>query len=598
MPSYVQIAEDLRPNPEQWAAYESQTHTVVLAGPGSGKTKLLTTKLARVCYESPQGPRRPACVTYSNECVREIRRRLQLVGVRPDRDVFVGTVHSFCMTQILRPFGSLVNPPIPMPFRIATDKEQDSCLRSAIGGFGRNQDPSWFRTEVDKYRRTRLDRDMPEWREDEELANIIEEYERQLRSQGLLDFDDVILKAAAILRSSQTASAVIAAKYPFFAVDEYQDLGLSLHRIVEQVCFGSGATLFAVGDPDQSIYGFTGAVPETLLRLAERNDVVPVRLKRNYRSGRAIVTASEVVLGEVRGYSSARDFDGAVVARAFPEGFRSQCDGAATTLLQEIQRARQDAALGGVAVLYPTRIEGAEVAAAFDRAGVAYVRNDRGAPYPRTRIVRWIEDACLWCSGNGVVKGIRWGELVDRFTSLLGRGDLNQKDTDVRVRQEIAGFLWTHRNGAAPVSSWILDFQRTFVAQLTELSHESPDEIASLETVHKNSLCGVLSAHDVTRFGFSGGSPNAVNLLTLHSAKGLEFDSVIIVGMDEGQFPRYDASDDMVKEQRRLFFVGVSRARRHVVLVYSGFTQNKWGTRFHRGPSRFVSELLERGAAR
>jgi len=117
MASYLTAAEELRDNPGQWFAYNTTDHCVVLAGPGSGKTKLLTVKMARLLAEEVRSPRGIACVTYNNECARELRRRLDVLDVEESQRVFIGTLHSFCLQRILVPYGALAG--APMCYRAA-----------------------------------------------------------------------------------------------------------------------------------------------------------------------------------------------------------------------------------------------------------------------------------------------------------------------------------------------------------------------------------------------------------------------------------------------------------------------------------------------
>ncbi len=135
---YLQASETLRRNPGQWAAYDSHGHCVVLAGPGSGKTKTLTVKLARLLAEDVQEPRGVACITYNNECARELESRLAALGIEPGGRVFIGTVHSFSLTQIVLPYAKVAGLGLPDEFSVATQSERARALerayRSVIGG--------------------------------------------------------------------------------------------------------------------------------------------------------------------------------------------------------------------------------------------------------------------------------------------------------------------------------------------------------------------------------------------------------------------------------------------------------------------------------
>lgn len=129
---YLRAAEDLKRNDKQWEAYESAHHCVLLAGPGSGKTKTLTVKLARMLSEEVDDPRGIACITYNNECARELENRLEALGIAPSGRVFIGTVHSFSLTQILLPYAKVAGLGLPDEFTVATRQQSRTALRISV----------------------------------------------------------------------------------------------------------------------------------------------------------------------------------------------------------------------------------------------------------------------------------------------------------------------------------------------------------------------------------------------------------------------------------------------------------------------------------
>jgi DNA helicase II / ATP-dependent DNA helicase PcrA len=299
--AYLGHAVDLLGNPGQQAAYDSLGHCVVLAGPGSGKTKTLVLKLARILAEDVRAPRGVACITYSQECARELTRRLEGLGLGAAPNLFVGTVHGFCLRHILMPYARLAGLDAPYPLTLATTRQVETTFKRVaerLLGIGQ----PYKLNDMGRYRRVHLDRDAPDWNADPDLARIAERYEGVLRRAGIVDFDDLVIYGNQLVANHDWVLSAIAARWPVLAVDEYQDLGLPLHRIVKRLAFDGGVRLFAVGDADQSIYGFAGADGALLLELAERDDVEAVRLRFNYRSAGRIIRASELALGEVRGY--------------------------------------------------------------------------------------------------------------------------------------------------------------------------------------------------------------------------------------------------------------------------------------------------------
>lgn len=256
-PAYLEAAEDLRLNSGQWKVYESQGNCLILAGPGSGKTKTITIKVARMLAEDVRPPRGIACITYNTECARELKRRLDRLGVNETRNVFIGTIHSFCLKNIILPYGKIAGLNLPEPLAVASPSEQDRLFSRVLSReIGGEEEPGRWKTTVDRYRRTYLDRDDVEWKsQDERVSRLIEAYERELRRNGLIDFDDMVLLGLRMVENHEWVRKLLKARFPILVVDEYQDLGVPLHRIVLSLCFNAGVRLIAVGDPDQSIYG-------------------------------------------------------------------------------------------------------------------------------------------------------------------------------------------------------------------------------------------------------------------------------------------------------------------------------------------------------
>ena len=160
-----------------------------------------------------------------------------------------------------------------------------------------SEPPTWFRIECDKVRRTILDRDSSEWNaEPARETTVIEAYEALLLENGLIDFDGLVLVGLELVEKHDWVRRSIRAKYPVIVIDEYQDLGLPLHRMVLALMNKAGVRIIAVGDPDQSIYGFTGARPGLLRTLEALPNVEAIRLKLNYRCADQIIAASRTLL--------------------------------------------------------------------------------------------------------------------------------------------------------------------------------------------------------------------------------------------------------------------------------------------------------------
>jgi DNA helicase-2/ATP-dependent DNA helicase PcrA len=594
--AYLKASDELRENPGQWAAYESTGHCVVLAGPGSGKTKTLTIKLARMLAEDVRDPRGIACITYSNECARELRRRLQALGVEErDRHIFIGTIHSFSLKHIVAPFALAAGLEIASPIKIATTSEQRKLFDAALTNvMGESAQASQFRLPIDAYRRTHLNRSAAIWNEDTNFAGVITDYEARLRRDGLIDFDDMMLLGLNLVESHEWVRRSIAAKFPVLAVDEYQDLGMPLHRIVMNLCFRAGARLFAVGDADQSIYGFTGAKPELLKQLSERTDVTSVTLPFNYRSAPEIVAAGEATLREPRGYTAKNTNKGIVAFHYFENGLEEQVNAIIEKLIPAALERDDKRQLGDVAIIYTDYNDGNLVSGVAAAAGLEFVRIDSGAPIPTTPVIRWLQDCAEWCAGGWQRSQPRLRELISswmRFNSLR-----RQASDRLELQRNLVKFLFANRDPDKSLANWLDGIERDLLRPAFRREGTLRDEEGNVATLLKLTEEGnELENATLATFSGKAGSPNHLNLITLHSAKGLEYEVVFLLGMDEGRLPSWgDNTDEKRAEARRRFYVGLTRAKREVHLTYSGFTENKYGTRYDRGPSPFLIELEKR----
>jgi len=575
----AQALEDLRRNREQYEAALETGHCVVLAGPGSGKTKTLTTAMARTLTEDVVDPRGVACITYNNECAIELETRMARLGVESGERSFIGTVHGFALSQVLAPYARCIPGLLPADFRVADRSECRAAVEVAYeDAFGDGGDPHNRWTFAEEKRRRGVDRDLPEWRgRNPELADFIEAYERELRARRLIDFDDMPLIAFRMIRDHGWIRASMCARFPVLFVDEYQDLGHALHELVLLLCFQGSIRLFAVGDADQSIYGFTGANPELLQSLTTRSDVRTIRLRFNYRSGARIIRASMGALGEDRDYRGVDGApDGEITFWPVPLGHLQQSEHIADTIIPKL--LERGYARDQIAVLYRSAKMGNIVAAALEAADLPFVRADANALVKRSsRLARFVETCAAWTTGGWREANPPYARLLQHAGSLVYAGRISEAEEQVLSRQLI-GFLRIGIDAGETTNEWLRRLYRDLIAPWQAVSRNEHQEWDICSEMVDRTDPGKGKDMPLNIFAGRIEGTGRIALSTLHSAKGREFDAVILFGINDGDLPNWhdNKSDRALREARRLFYVGVTRSRKELCLVYQEHHHSPW----------------------
>lgn len=571
---------------EQLSAYDAVDNTVVIAGPGSGKTTVLTLKVMQLLTEKIHFPRGLACLTYSTEAAREFKYRLNKFGLEKRKNIFLGTVHGFCLSEIITPFASIYPKyRIPQPIRIISEKDKHILFCE------QNYEGEPKLTEVDKERTRNIKGISRVAIESYEVAlKAAISFEELLLQKGYIDFISMVKLSVEIIKNEPYVRRVLEAKYPWIIVDEYQDLGKPLHEIILALLELTKIKIFAVGDADQSIYDFQGAAPDYLLELSERKDVKKIFLRNNYRSSQAIVDAAVYVLNNERNYTASGKLRSYKAKLEFHEcsiGMDEQYDKAI-----EIIKSYYNAGIPyhEIAVLVGSNSLAMELAQKCGSQNIpTYFARQ---PFRSTDLIVWLQDCAKWVEEKNSVS---FDELYTSWKSFVSYKHTVTSDESLELKRLLYYTLKESVKYKDKLYNW-LDYVSSNIKLISifQNSDRYPDEIENFKKL-MNTAKESTDNYTISFLARLGVPDNKVVLSTRHSSKGLEFDVVIMLGMEKDSFPSYYNSQDprKFKEDRRLCFVAVSRARKTCVFLRSKFLYNKKGKLLPKDPSPFWTELLE-----
>lgn len=569
--------DNLKNNDRQWEAFTTEDHCVVLAPPGSGKTKLLTTRMAYDLANKIRKPQGAACITLTNAAADELRRRVDELGVEERPNLVIGTVHSFLLRKVVEPFAHVVGRPELATITIASNEESAKLLREAIAE-AFPQGDSWLVPSTIGKLRQRMASGEDWAKTGEGVIKAARLYEVKLAEHGLHDFSGLIATAVDLVENHHVVRQTLTAQFPHLYVDEYQDLAPGLDRVVKALCFDhyTNSELFAVGDPDQALFAFTGTRPELLDELAARHDVGTVELTRNYRCGTEIIKVANRMRGDRPPIVG--DRPGGEVSVSYCLGGLPDQYARVIAAARKAHASRAD--LHEIAVLCPTRQICVEVTTALREAGIPVFFRDSNE-YRATSVTLFVEAAAAWAAAGREKSGYRLGDLLKRWRYLLGPLWTYQHDRDL-VAMLIS---WADRRDE-PATTFLDELDAVGLGKALRqvmLAADAP-EAKRMGVVMRLLSLGELATRALPR--------DRVEVTTTTSSKGLEFDVVLIVGADEELMPSYQSktSEDLAEDRRR-FYVSITRARKELRIFFSGFVVTKYNRRINAGVSRFVKEI-------
>jgi len=589
--NFFEDLELINGDQSQLDAYNSQRNTVVIAGPGSGKTRVLTLKAASLAQGSIKKPCGLACISYSRETVREIKKRLKEYGYKPTSKDYIGTVHSFTLLHVIQPFAHLYPQyGVKYPVRIIKKEDEVKIYNAVLAGLNVSSDHVKL-MEINRQRSLSVvGSSQVKFDSTDLIESAASLYETKLLETEYLDFISIINISAQIIHEQKFVRLALRSRFPWLLVDEYQDLGKALHEMVLELVFDADIKLFAVGDMNQSIYGFNGGYPDFLMELMGRDDIYPVQLANNYRSNQHIIAASLETLEPPaplayfakRRLEENADFTFITCDHQMHQQYDVVANKVIPLLIQN------NTPLNEIGIITWSNTDVRLMALALRKNNIPFYISKWD--FEKSATVTWLQDCANWCIN---AERQSFDDLFKFWNSLLINHDVPRKFIDpIDLKVD---FLKTLRKSKEKEA--VLEWLRLMINDLeleSVLEHSDmyPDEIKNLNLLVAEAANYNLKDMQLERFANLGFPDNEVTITTRHSAKGLEFEAVILLGMEEGHFPYYlDVQNPiLLAEAQRLCYVCVSRAKRSCILVRSEqFTVNtRWGPRtFPYSPSRF-----------
>lgn len=634
-------------NPQQQKAVTAPDGPVlVLAGPGSGKTRVLTHRVSWLVQERDVPPWRMMAVTFTNKAAREMRERLERqLGVARAAELTLGTFHATC-ARILRRDGHLVG--IPPNYVIFDADDQIALTRQVLKDLNvddKRYSPAAIHAVISRAKNELIGPEsfQPTSYFEEVARRVYEQYQQRLRANHGLDFDDLLMETVRLFQQAPPVLARYQERYFHLLVDEFQDTNMAQYVLLKQLA-ARHRNLFVVADEDQSIYRWRGADYRNISRLREDYpDLATYLLEQNYRSTQTILDVAQAIIRHNANRTPKRLFTDrghgpkVVLHEAYDPEEEAQYVVDTIARLTLTGEARP----GDCAVMYRTNAQSRALEEAFIRAGLPYRLVGATRFYARReikdllaflRVVHNPTDSTsllrilnLPPRGIGAqtaqlledvarARGLPVWPVIEEIAEERDRPPLlsdRARTAVIAFHRMVRGWLAlepTTGRPAALIDRIIADTgYEAYIRNETEEGEERWENVQELRRVATqyadatltDFLADVALVSDVDNLT---DGVNAPTLLTLHSAKGLEFPVVFIVGLEEGLLPHIRSLDDpeALAEERRLMYVGVTRARERLFLTRA-FRRARRGDYEPNVPSRFLADIpapLAEGAGR
>jgi DNA helicase-2/ATP-dependent DNA helicase PcrA len=628
----MNLLHNLNP-PQREAVLHDEGPLLILAGAGSGKTRVIVHRIARLILEKGVSPWSILAVTFTNKAAGEMRERVEkLLG---GGDVpLISTFHSFCARILRRDIHHLG---FDGNFAIYDERDSEKLLKDIVAELKLDEKrfpPKLFASAIDDFKNAgKLPADVPSHDfYTEKIAGVYSLYQERLKKCNALDFGDLLLLTVRLFESLPEVLDRYREKYQWLLVDEYQDTNPIQYRLVRLLA-GTRKNLCVVGDDDQSIYRWRGADLRNILDFEKDfPGVKVVKLEQNYRSTRTILTAAGKVVEKNRGRKPKTLWTDNPAGEKIVYRQASDEREEARFVCREIERhVRKGGSVGDVAVFYRTNAQSRVVEDAFVADGIPYRMVGGMRFYERMEIKDILaylkaldnpaDEVALKRIINTPPRGIGQS-TVERISDLalnrgilfhdalhqaatgglLGQGPRSKVAAFVEMMERFKRFVET-----APLAGLVSRIIREsgYESRLKEDRTEEAEDrlanlqelVAAIEEFEKGSGEHSLSAFLeqvalVSDLEKGEAGQEAATLMTLHSAKGLEFPLVFMIGLEERLFPHVRALEDQsqMEEERRLCYVGMTRAKERLYLV-NARRRRIFGQDQYNVTSRFIADI-------
>ncbi|MGB4076485.1 MAG: UvrD-helicase domain-containing protein [Minisyncoccia bacterium] len=600
----------------------------ILAGAGSGKTRVLTTRIYHLIRQGVP-PEKILAVTFTNKAAREMRERL---GTRLGHEVavwkregvpFVATFHGLGR-EILEQYGRPLK--IPRHFAVFDRDDSERAIKEALRALGvdpKEVPPRAVLSRISKAKgegKTRTEFTESHAKESFRArltADAWTRYEEKLVKEKALDFDDLISLPVRLLEEHEEIRAEVAERFHYLHIDEYQDTNELQGRLTALLA-GERKNLFVVGDIDQTIFTWRGATIDNLLKFEQTYpEARTIVLEHNYRSTKTIVDAANQVIEKNKNRKEKRSVTGnAEGARIAVHLARTAEEEARFVAEKARECVRGGTRSEEIAVLYRTNVQSRALEEAFLRVGVPYrlIGTHYYARKEVKDVLAWVRLAlapereadrmrAILSPPRGIGK-VTLGKLVAGAREALRPGERIK----VAAFEALVGKLHDAAQTLIPSEFVRLVIEESGIRAALEAGGEddlerleNAKELATLASRHDGVageegiaafLADAALAGDADAFDRPGEKKEAVMLMSVHAAKGLEFDVVFVTGLEEGLFPHEGMSEEErdEEEERRLFYVALTRARTKLVLTLAR-VRRIYGTDYLQEPSSFLSDI-------